>query len=98
MTTQQCEECFDLFATASEYLIHKNTKHKEEDQDRPFTVGDMKRALQGLDDDIQILIGGDEACNFDWANLNLDYEVPNEKEGYTALTFFIKNNYNTWQF
>ena len=70
----------------------------KEDQDRPFTVGDMKRALQGLDDDIQILIGGDEGCNFDWANLNLDYKVPNEKEGYMALTFFIKNNYNTWQF
>jgi hypothetical protein len=29
MTTQQCEECFDLFATASEYLSHKNKKHGE---------------------------------------------------------------------
>ena len=31
MTTQVCEECFDLFATASEYITHKNTKHKEEE-------------------------------------------------------------------
>jgi hypothetical protein len=29
MTTQQCEECFDLFATASEYLDHKKEKHSE---------------------------------------------------------------------
>lgn len=29
MTTQVCEECFDLFATASEYITHKNTKHRE---------------------------------------------------------------------
>jgi hypothetical protein len=29
MTTQQCEECFDLFATASEYLSHKGKKHGE---------------------------------------------------------------------
>jgi len=27
MTTQQCEECFELFATASEYLNHKGKKH-----------------------------------------------------------------------
>ena len=32
MTTQQCEECFDLFATASEYLSHKNKEHKEEEE------------------------------------------------------------------
>ena len=30
MTTQQCEECFDLFATASEYLTHKNQQHQEQ--------------------------------------------------------------------
>ena len=30
MTTQQCEECFDLFATASEYLTHKNQQHREQ--------------------------------------------------------------------
>ena len=29
MTTQQCEECFDLFATASEYLAHKAEQHNE---------------------------------------------------------------------
>jgi hypothetical protein len=29
MTTQQCEECFELFATASEYLNHKGKKHGE---------------------------------------------------------------------
>ena len=27
MTTQQCEECFELFATATEYLNHKYNNH-----------------------------------------------------------------------
>lgn len=29
MTTQQCEECLDLFATASEYLSHKKDSHPQ---------------------------------------------------------------------
>ena len=29
MTTQQCENCFELFATASEYLNHKGKEHGE---------------------------------------------------------------------
>lgn len=61
----------------------------------PFTVGDMKKAIEGLSDDTQIIIGGDE---FDWANLSLEYKQPNEEEGYLGLTFFLKDNFDPRQF
>lgn len=61
----------------------------------PFTVGDMKKAIEGLPDDTQIIIGGDD---FDWANLSLDFKQPNEEEGYLGLTFFLKNNFDARQF
>jgi len=65
---------------------------------KPFTVGEMKKAFEGLADDTQILIGGTENCSFDWANLSLDYEQPNEESGFMALTFYIKDDYDPRQF
>ena len=65
---------------------------------KPFTVGRMKEALAGLPDDTQILIGGDENCSFDWANLSLDYEQPDEESGFMALTFYLKDDYDARQF
>lgn len=66
---------------------------------KPFTVGEMKKALEGLPDDTQILIGGDEKCSFDWANLSLEYNRPDEEsEEYLALTFYIKDDYDPRQF
>jgi hypothetical protein len=66
---------------------------------KPFTVGDMKKALEGLSDDTQILIGGDGKCSFDWANLSTDYNRPDEEgEEYLALTFYIKDDYDPRQF
>lgn len=69
------------------------------DKIKPFTVGEMKKALEGLPDDTQILIGGDENCSFDWANLSLEYNRPDEEsEEYLALTFYIKDDYDGRQF
>jgi hypothetical protein len=65
---------------------------------KPFTVGDMKKALEGLADETQILIGGSDSCSFDWANLSVDFNQPNEEEGIYALTFYIKNDYDPRQF
>jgi hypothetical protein len=65
------------------------------DSIKPFTVGDMKKALEGLSDDTQIIIGGD---TFDWANLSLEYKQPDENEGYLGLTFFIKDDFDPRQF
>lgn len=64
-------------------------------ESRPFTVADMKKALEGMSDDTQIVIG----CNCsDWLNLAQDYEVPNEEAGYLALTFFTRDNFDARQF
>ena len=65
---------------------------------KPFTIGDMRKAMEGLSDDTQILIGGTEKCSFDWANLSLEYNQPNEEEGYLGLTFYIKDDYDPRQF
>jgi len=65
---------------------------------KPFTVGEMKKALEGLADDTQILIGGTEKCSFDWANLALDYQQPDEESGFLGLTFYLKNDYDPRQF
>lgn len=61
----------------------------------PFTVGDMKKAIEGLSDDTQIIIGSE---SFDWANLSMEYKQPDESEGYLGLTFFLKDNFDPRQF
>lgn len=63
---------------------------------RPLTVADLKKALNGLDDDVQVLIGGDEKTSFDWANIDLEIGSPKSGD-YLALTLFIKDNYHHFQ-
>ena len=65
---------------------------------KPFTVGDMKKALEGLADETQILIGGADLYSFDWANLSLEYERPDINEDVSALTFYLKDDYDPRQF
>jgi hypothetical protein len=65
---------------------------------KPFTVGDMKKALEGLPDETQILVGGADFCSFDWANLSLEYERPDTNEDVSALTFYLKDDYDPRQF
>jgi hypothetical protein len=65
---------------------------------KPFTVGEMKKALEGLADDTQILIGGLENSSFDWANLSLNYDRPDTNEDVSALTFYLKDDYDGRQF
>jgi hypothetical protein len=64
----------------------------------PFTVGQMKEALADLSDDTQILIGGLENSSFDWANLSLNYDRPDTNEDVSALTFYLKDDYDGRQF
>ena len=65
---------------------------------KPFTVGEMKKALEGLPDDTQILIGGTENCSFDWANLDIKYNQPDEEKGFMGLTFYLKDDFDARQF
>lgn len=64
----------------------------------PFTVADMKKALEGLSDDTQILVGGHDGSGFDWANLSHTYESPATDETRMALGFYTVNNYDGRQF
>jgi hypothetical protein len=63
---------------------------------RPLTIADLKKAFEGLPDDTQILIGGDEKTSFDWANIDLEIGSPKSGD-YLALTLFIKDNYDNFQ-
>jgi hypothetical protein len=68
---------------------------------KPFTVGQIREAIEGLSDDTQILIGIPEDLDTrsDWYNLAQNYERPDsEDSNYMALTFFLKDDYDSRQF
>ena len=67
----------------------------------PFTVGDMRKVLDGLPDDMQILLGApDEGVYADWFNVSHTVGVPDgaDDSEYSALTFFPVNTYDSRQF
>ena len=67
---------------------------------RPFTVGQMKEAIAGLEDDTQILFGipQDLETRSDWFNVSQKYERPDVNDEYLALTFFLSDDYDSRQF
>lgn len=70
------------------------------DSIHPFTVADMKQALEGLPDNTQILFGVPAGTNLnnDWFNVSQEYICPDQDTDYSALTFFISDNYDSRQF
>jgi len=70
------------------------------DSIKPFTVADMKKALEGLPDNTQILFSVPAGTNLnsDWFNVDRDYIRPDLDPDYSALTFSIKDNYDSRQF
>ena len=70
---------------------------------KPFTVADMKKALEGLADDAQILITApEEKIHGEWLNIAQIFHRPDCEEeggkGYCALTFDLVDNYDGRQF
>jgi hypothetical protein len=68
---------------------------------KPMTIGQIREAIEGLSDDTQILIGIPEDLDTrsDWYNLAQNYERPNSEDSeYLALTFFLKDDYDSRQF
>jgi hypothetical protein len=61
----------------------------------PLTVADMKKALENLPDDTQIVVGC--SCS-EWLNLSKEFELPNEEGGIFALTFYTRNDFDPRQF
>jgi len=66
----------------------------------PFTVADMKKALEGLPDNTQILFSIPVGTNLnsDWFNVSQEYIRPDIDPDYMALTFSISDNYDSRQF
>jgi hypothetical protein len=66
---------------------------------QPFTVGQMKKAIEGLTDDTQILFAIPEELDTknDWFNVSQDFIRPDLNEEYLALTFFL-SDYDSRQF
>jgi hypothetical protein len=67
---------------------------------QPFTVGQMKQAIEGLSDNTQILFGVPVGTNLnsDWFNVSQDYKRPDTDADYLGLTFFLKDDYDGRQF
>ncbi len=52
MTTQQCEECFELFATATEYLNHKYNNHPNDNFMDTLNAETVKRANEKIKEEL----------------------------------------------
>lgn len=65
---------------------------------KPLTVGEMRKAIEGLSDDTQILVGGGDAeVNFDWANLKI-CSLSSEDSGILVVSLELVDNYDARQF
>ena len=67
---------------------------------KPFTVGQMKQAIDGLSDETQIIFGIPAGTNLlaDWFNVSSNYERPDEEKGFLGLTFFLSGDFDARQF
>jgi len=70
---------------------------------KPLTVGQLRQAMEGLSDETQVLIGAplghldNDWALSDWWNVEGEIGIPPKHE-FSALTLFIKNNYDSRQF
>lgn len=71
---------------------------------KPFTVGDLRKAIEGLPDDLQVLIGSpldrtnETWQTSDWWNVSHTVESPYSNEDLSALTFYLSDDYDSRQF
>lgn len=72
----------------------------------PMTVGDLRKALDGLDDSLQILIGAPlEKSEHDWTlsdwwNVSHHIDLPTTADDseFSAVTLYLSDNYDARQF
>ncbi len=69
---------------------------------KPFTVGDLRKVIEGLPDRVQILMAETPKESYaDWFNVSHEIGVPDlsrDDSEYSALTFFPVDNYDSRQF
>ena len=68
----------------------------------PLTIGELRKAIEDLPDDVQILLGSQpENCYSDWFNVSKEIGIPDltrDDSEYCALTLFPVDNYDSRQF
>jgi hypothetical protein len=71
----------------------------------PLTVGELRKAIEGLDDSTQVLIGSPinedterDWFKSEWFNVSKKIERPDVNDEYLALTLYISDNYDSRQF
>lgn len=71
----------------------------------PLTVGELRKAIEGLDDSTQVLIGSpiDEDTEpdwytSDWFNVCKEFKRPDVDSDYSAFTLYLSNTYDSRQF
>lgn len=69
---------------------------------KPLTVADLKKVIENLPDDMQILLAETpKEWNSDWYNISHKMGIPDLMVGdseYSALTFFPVDTYDSRQF
>jgi hypothetical protein len=68
----------------------------------PLTIGELRKAIEGLPDNVQILIGEQPKNSYsEWFNVSKEIGIPDltrDDSDYSALTLFPVNNYDSRQF
>lgn len=67
----------------------------------PLTIGDLRKAIEGLDDSYQILVELPENMRgrySDFFNVSHNIIRPDVNEDYSALTFTLVDTYDSRQF
>lgn len=66
---------------------------------KPFTVKDLRKAIEGLPDDTHVLMAETpKGSNSDWFNISHEMGIPSEESDYSALTFFPVDDFDSRQF
>ena len=66
----------------------------------PLTVADLRKAIEGLADDTQVVVGIPTGLNLnaDWFNISHNIIRPDVDDEYLALTFTLTDTYDSRQF
>jgi hypothetical protein len=71
------------------------------DSINPLTIGQLRKAIEALPDDMQVLVGSaPEGAYADWFNLSQTFGVPTRADDseWSAFTLFPVDNYDSRQF
>ena len=67
---------------------------------KPLTIGELRKAIEGLPDDMQILTAPTPEGYSEWFNISTTFGIPTEADDsdYSAFTLFPVDTYDSRQF